>query len=620
MATTSPVDPVEPDPICAPGGGPTTGKPTATRLAPVEGAESEASVRPSMASTFSFELKDQATDEPQSLPARLHDRYEFRSLLGQGGFGAVFEAWDEVLHRTVAVKVARRDRFRDGTQGRERFLEEARAAAKLKHPDIVAVYDSGVDAEGNPYVVFEFIAGESLFERMKRDPLAVETGVALIISVAEAIHVAHKLGLVHRDLKPQNILLDGTGHPHVTDFGLAVDEQSQRDMAGQVAGSPHYMSPEQVRGEAQYLDGRTDVWALGVILYELLVHRRPFTGRNPQELRDEILRREPRPLRTIDDKIPPELERICLKCTAKEVTQRYTTAADLAHDLRRWSSSQTKTPRRMGAAVVWGAVVLTVSVPISVLVVQRLAIAPADFARKTSALPNAGESRPGNPTNGTIGGEAHSVAADPLGWRARLAADPVELFWPAYRGTGVLGFRNELQSYEINSDAVRLVQLGTFSEPAGKVAVSFKQPLWHGGAGLFFGYREGLYEGHPCARFQLFALVKTFNQDGRQVYRVQRGRVVIYPQTGGLLTEKEWGFHDVALPGEGQAARLIVEFRKQAVVAVSWRSDNLTELATPLFNEQSESDDYVGPWGLFHQYGTTWFQHPDSQTPGKPAQ
>ena len=626
MAATLSNDPVDPHSIAGSGSGFAAGQPTTTRLMPLEGAADEASVSHYMASTIAFESTAQAPHEPIQLPGRLQDRYEFRSLLGAGGFGAVYEAWDELLRRAVAIKVARRDRFQ-GTRGRERFLEEARAAARLKHPDIVAVYDSGADDSGNPFVVFEFVAGESLSERMKRDSLPLETVIALIISVADAIHVAHKQGLIHRDLKPQNILLDAAGHPHVTDFGLAVDEQSQRDIAGQIAGSPQYMSPEQMRGEAQYLDGRTDIWGLGVIMYELLVHRRPFSGRNREELRDEILHREPRPLRAIDDNVPPELERICLKCLSKEVSHRYTTAADVAHDVRRWSRSRTKSPRRIPAVVLWGAVALSVSIPVSVLTVQWLtgqwltgprAAATSGTVTTDDGQPQHG-SRPASATTGgeTSGGETSAAAADPLGWRTRLGADPVELLWPAYRGTSAIGFRNELQAYEINSDAVRLVQLGKLAEPATKVAISFRQPLWHGGAGLFFGYREGHYEGRLCARFQLFSLVKTFNQDGRQVYRLQRGRVIIYPQTGGLLTENEWGFHDVSLPGEGQAGRLVVEFREGRVVAAGWMSENLAELATPLFNEQSTVDDYVGSWGLFQQYGTTWFQHPDLQLGGK---
>jgi tRNA A-37 threonylcarbamoyl transferase component Bud32 len=568
-----------------------------------------------MATTYSFELKAGPTEAPPPLPSRLQDRYAFRSLLGQGGFGAVYEAWDEVLHRIVAVKVARRDRF-DGTTGRQRFLDEARAAAKLKHPDIVAVYDSGTDADGNPFVVFEFISGEALSARLQRGLIPQEAAVSLVIAVAEAIHTAHKAGLIHRDLKPHNILLDAAGHPHVTDFGLAVDERSQREMAGQVAGSPNYMSPEQVRGETQYLDGRTDVWSLGVILYELLLNRKPFTGRNRDELRDEILNREPRPLRALDDAIPPELERICLKCLTKAIGSRYTTAADVAHELRRWQRSQTTAVRRIPVSVQWSAAVLCLMA--AGLVVYKL-VNPAAQPVTTGTAPvdpgNHAETEPDR----TLPVETKATTADPLNWRARLGADPVELFWPAYRGTGVLEFRTQLQAFEINSDAARLVKLGELSEPTAKVAISIRQPLWHGGAGLFFGYREGLYEGHSCARFQLFALVKTFDQNGRHVFRLVRDQVIIYPQTGGLLSEKEWGFHEVTLPAEGQPARLVVEFRDSRVVAAGWQSDEMAELASPVFNDQSQRDDYVGAWGLFHQNGTTWFQHPDLQTPGKPA-
>ncbi|MCX7422291.1 MAG: serine/threonine-protein kinase [Planctomycetia bacterium] len=287
----------------------------------------------SMTTTSSFSAGKSLGDSDLNLPSRLQDRYEFRSLLGVGGFGAVYEAWDEVLQRSVAIKLARRDRF-EGTSGRQRFLEEARAVAKLKHPHLVTVFDSGSDAEGNPFVVFELIVGESLAERMKRQPLSSSEAVTVMVAVADAVHAAHKHGLIHRDLKPPNILLDAAGHPHVTDFGLAVDEHSQREMAGEVAGSPQYMSPEQIRGETQYLDGRTDIWSLGVVLYELLARRRPFSGRDLSELCDEIQHREPKPIRQIDESVSIELEEICLRCLRKNIAERWTSAAELAARLR----------------------------------------------------------------------------------------------------------------------------------------------------------------------------------------------------------------------------------------------------------------------------------------------
>ena len=181
-----------------------------------------------------------------------------------------------------------------------------------------------------------------------------------LASVADAIHHAHGAGLVHRDLKPSNIMIDEQGQPRVADFGLAITEAVQHDKAGEVAGTPTHMAPEQVRGEVHRLDGRTDVWALGIILYQGLTGRLPFAGRDRATLFDEILRREPRPPRQIDDAIPRELERICLKCLSKRMTDRYGSALDLAEDLRAWldaarspaaAASRTANGRRLDAEV-----------------------------------------------------------------------------------------------------------------------------------------------------------------------------------------------------------------------------------------------------------------------------
>jgi serine/threonine protein kinase len=277
-------------------------------------------------------------------------RYPVLRKLGQGGFGTVYLARDEALGRQVAIKTPRAERFVT-EESVQRFLDEARLAAGLKHPAIVTVHDVGRQPDGTCYVVLEFMAGGSLEGLLKTGPLPPERAVGLMAQIAEAVHYAHKQGLVHRDLKPANVLLDEGGVPHVADFGLALHEATQRSRAGELAGTPAYMAPEQVRGEAHYLDGRTDVWALGVMLYEMLTGRRPFAG-NRRELHDEILHRDPKPARQIDDAIPEALDRICRKCLSKELTGRYPTAADLAADLRRWQRPKSRLPHSWLTALV----------------------------------------------------------------------------------------------------------------------------------------------------------------------------------------------------------------------------------------------------------------------------
>jgi serine/threonine protein kinase/formylglycine-generating enzyme required for sulfatase activity len=283
------------------------------------------------------------------LPERI-GRFRPVRLLGRGNF-LVFLARDPVHDREVAVKVARPD----DPRGRRRLMslaEEAQRLAALDHPGIVKVHefvaptgqvgasDPGVDG----FIVLEYIAGPTLEELLRRERPGPVALARIVAAVAEAVHYAHTAGLVHRDLKPSNILIDGEGQPKVCDFGLAIDEEIQRLRRGEVAGTLPYMAPEQVRGETNRLDGRTDVWAIGVILYRGLTGRLPFRYASIAECFEEILGREPRPPRQYGDDIPRELERICLRCLSRQMSDRYLTAADLADDLSRWLADSTREP------------------------------------------------------------------------------------------------------------------------------------------------------------------------------------------------------------------------------------------------------------------------------------
>jgi serine/threonine protein kinase len=260
--------------------------------------------------------------------------YEVIELLGEGAMGAVYLAQDLTLPRRVAIKVPHGNRFHS-PEDSARFLEEAGAVARLNHPGIVTIYHVG-EANGKPHIVMEYVEGGSLKSLLGSSSGRAADVAAIMAEIADAVHYAHQQGFVHRDLKPSNVLLDTKGRPHVVDFGLALHESSQRGRAGESAGTLPYMAPEQVRGESHRLDGRADIWALGVMLYEMLAGRRPFSGDTPAELRDEILNRNPKPPRQLPqgDDVPPALERICLKCLCKDVAQRYSTAWDLAEALR----------------------------------------------------------------------------------------------------------------------------------------------------------------------------------------------------------------------------------------------------------------------------------------------
>jgi serine/threonine protein kinase len=286
---------------------------------------------------------------PAACPRRL-GKFELLEELGQGSFGHVFRARDTELGRTVAIKLLRAG----GLASREevdRFVREARSAARLQHPGLVALYETGQTEEGAFYLVEEFVQGETLAARLRAGRPDYRQAAELVAAVADALDYAHRHGVVHRDVKPSNIQLDADGRPHLMDFGLAKHETDETPMTleGQVLGTPAYGSPEQARGESRRVDGRTDVYSLGVVLYELLTGERPFRG-NRQMLLLQVLHDEPRPPRQLNDKAPRDLETVCLKAMAKAPGRRYATARELADDLRRFLRGEPIRARPVGRA------------------------------------------------------------------------------------------------------------------------------------------------------------------------------------------------------------------------------------------------------------------------------
>lgn len=263
-------------------------------------------------------------------------RFKLIRILGQGAFGTVHLAHDPHLDRQVAIKVAKTGVLPQ-KRDIDRFLREARAAAQLRHPHIVPVYEFG-QVEGTNYICYQFIRGRTLKHLIAAEKKLTPTVAATIASqLARALHYAHQEGIVHRDMKPDNVLMDEHDAPHIADFGLARREESgdARTIEGSLMGTPAYMSPEQASGMGAHADGRSDVWSLGIMLDEMLTGVRPFEG-TITEVLVAVKQQEPRPLRLVDAKLPRDLETIVSKALTKDINTRFQSAELMADELDRW--------------------------------------------------------------------------------------------------------------------------------------------------------------------------------------------------------------------------------------------------------------------------------------------
>src|SRR5881296_1273865 len=290
------------------------------------------------------------SDSPfQSVPmlGELGD-YELLEEIGRGAQGVVFRARQKSLNRTVALKVISLGQWASKAH-LKRFRLEAEAAARLEHPGIVPIHEVD-ERDGQCYFSMKFVEGGQVDEVVKRTPISIRQAAELIVKVGRTVHYAHEHGIIHRDIKPGNILLDAKGEPHLTDFGLArlVESESSVTQTLDVLGTPSYMAPEQAVGNNAAISSLTDVYGLGAVLYQLLTGQPPFAGGTTYETIKLLLDTEPRQPRLLNPKIDRDLSTICLKCLEKDPQRRYSSALALAEDLERWLKHEPIQARRTG--------------------------------------------------------------------------------------------------------------------------------------------------------------------------------------------------------------------------------------------------------------------------------
>ncbi len=517
-------------------------------------------------------------DEPDDVdltftPERIGS-YQILGQAGRGGFGIVYQGLDTQLNTPVAIKVARAGNVGDSDDA---MLAEARTQAKLRHPHIVRVLSADRTEEGQIYLVMDWVGGPTLRDHIAGRQLPVDETLQIIIKVAEAIHFAHQQDFVHRDLKPNNILLDDNQQPFVADFGLAIDDAAQRLRPDEFAGTMAYMAPEQIRRESQFLDGRADVWALGVMLYEMLGGKRPFRGER-EALRAEILKRDPKPLRLLNEQVPASLETVIKGCLEKDVRARTPTARELCEqlqqELRRWQSGG----RRRPAWTPW-----LVGLSCLLAVVGAGAYAVQNAIDSGSDNRGVGD-RPPIAIGGGLAAVGSPLSADaadsnvkylPMRWNKVLDQPLVKRTWPPPSSTSLLSVDRELEQFTAIVDGVANLKCGTINFDSGSLRVDVHQPDWTGNFGLYYGWRSNP-EVPGTFICECIDLLRVPERDGRVSHRLDRLVLLLDAE---LVVRHTAALSSVSIPSPQAAAKTcVVTFHDGQLESLSWDGEVLPDI------------------------------------------
>lgn len=423
------------------------------------------------------------------------DRFEICSPLGKGSFGEVWKCRDPLLNRFVAIKFAKP--IPGALPGGFGLVDEARKVSQLSHPGIVHIYDV-IESGQQVAIVSELIDGQTLKDRLAAGPISIREVISIIRDVAAGLQHAHQHDLVHRDVKPSNILLRKNGSAALTDFGLAASEVQFEHMQDGSSGTLMFMSPEQARGDIHLLDNRSDIFCLGIVLFHCLTGRFPYPpAADKQKYRRSIATRNARPLRAIDHQLPKALDHICGRCMALDPRDRYRTAQDLIDDLEAFLTSETAPLPSVPTLPRRGILVAAVAVAVlTVAVWSLLRLNSADRTPTvTTIAPFTGASGPATSSSS----DRQAPNAKKLNELSLL--QPPEIFaWPFSDSRGVPQHSPETQTWSVRSERTRFIAVcgeidSSVRELNLQVEINLRE--WMGGAGLMWGLRRNGERNEP---------------------------------------------------------------------------------------------------------------------------